>query len=1197
MELTSALEVADERVYAFSGRHLSDVEVAILRGAWQGQTYEEIASAVSYSPSYLTRTAGPQLWKVLSAALGEPVSKTNFRAALVRQAKSQVSMVATQESITLQQPDFTPLDSLTSLRAPVRVDWGEVVDVRYFQGREEELNILKGWILREQCHLLAILGLGGVGKSSLAAKLSHQLLDVFDAIIWRSLRNAPPLDSLLQDLNLFLSGQMDSHSDTRTLLNLLRHQRCLIILDNFETLFEPGERAGAYRSGYESYGDLLTLLGESNHQSCFLLTSREKPAEIATLEGLQTGVRTLFLSGSEDICCSILQAKGILGSSEARIALSHRYGNNPLALKIVASSIQELFNGNIQAFVEQESFLFNGIWRLLEQQFKRLSIFERSIVYWLAIQREWITLSELDQSIIPSLGKSQLLESLESLSWRGWIEKMSGRFTLQPVIMEYVTEDLISKVVNELQNCQPSLFCTHALLLTHIKDYIRKTQERLILDPIVERLRNFYPHPATLKQQIEKILIVLREPGIRLNSYGPGNIINLCCRGNVDLNGLDFSGLTIRHAHLQDYDVRGVNLSNARLAECTLFQVFSRLLGAAFSFDGRYLATGDSGGGVHLWQVEDGQLLQTFKGHVDWVRAIGFAPSGSLLVSGGDDHIIRVWDIEKGSCLRVLEGCENRVMSIRVSPDGNYLLSGSEDCLVRLWDLHSGNCLQVWEGHTQPIWGVNWSLDGSWAASCSHDQTIRLWDGKTGECRHVLTGHTDWVCSIAFSPNGKCLASGSQDKTIKIWDVESGKCVRTLSGHSNWVLAVSFLDDQTLVSGSEDQLIRMWDIETGTCLKTMADHRDRIWKIATSGSLFASISEDQTIRFWDSKTGDCLRILKGYTQQVWVLNFHPNKSLLASGGDERIIRIWDVETGNCIRQLSGHTSGIWGLTFSPDGTRLASAGEDQTIRIWTEDGVCQQTIHGNSKRFADAQFSPDGTLLLTSGEHPDIKIWDTNTGTCVQTLRGHKNMVWTLAFRPGTYDGLQLGSCSFDGTARLWDVRKGECLRVFDNVSSLAMGIAFSPDGSLMATSGYGGLVKLWNVDSGKCLQELSGHDSDLIFSVAFSPDGRFLASGCTDHTVRLWDVSSGACLHVLRGHNHWIYYVKFSPIWNRNNKLLLASGSVDETIRLWDPETGECLHTLRSERPYERTNITGIQGLTPAQKETLKHLGAVELS
>ncbi|MDY7022933.1 MAG: NB-ARC domain-containing protein, partial [Cyanobacteriota bacterium] len=198
------------------------------------------------------------------------------------------------------------------------INWGEAIDVSTFQGRQEELNTLTQWINIDGCRVLAILAMGGSGKTALSVKLAEQLQNQFDVVIWRSLRNAPPLASILDDLLQILSENSEEkstqipspfseesysfHRQTSQLLNQLRSRRCLIILDNWETLLRssagtPRDIVGIHREEFENYGELLRLLRETTHESCLILTSREKPEAIAALEGEYLPVRTLQLTG------------------------------------------------------------------------------------------------------------------------------------------------------------------------------------------------------------------------------------------------------------------------------------------------------------------------------------------------------------------------------------------------------------------------------------------------------------------------------------------------------------------------------------------------------------------------------------------------------------------------------------------------------------------------------------------------------------------------------------------------------------------------------------------------------------------------------------------------------------------------------------------------------------------------------------
>ncbi|MCX7592375.1 MAG: NB-ARC domain-containing protein [Fischerella sp.] len=1100
----------------------------------------------------------------------------------------------------------------------LREDWGEAVDVGDFRGREEELLELEQWIEgtdSSRCRLVAILGIGGIGKTVLAARIARKLQTNFDYLIWRSLRNAPSLGEILTQLLRFLPHEAEPdlpNNDNTLILRLidaLQKHRCLVILDNVESVLRSGEgkvleRAGEYQPGYENYGYLFKKVAEGVHQSCLLLTSREKPKEVAALEGKNLPVKVLQLTGLDiEEARAILQDKGCYCSDGQLRELVARYSGNPLALKIVATTIYDLFSNNVTEFlnqIQEQTAVYGDIRALLDQQFQRLSELEKQLMYWLAIHREYVSLTELQQDLITPEPAIRILEAVESLLRRSLIEKETGssRFRQQSVVMEYVTEKLMEQVIEEISKGQTLEFINiYPLMKARSLDYIRKTQERLILEPLKRKLLSVFG--AELESHLRRMLAALQQEPLPKKGYAAGNLINLLRQLQIeksqkDLSGRDFSDLTIWQAYLEDVMLQNTSFTNADLTGSVFAETMSSLVSVGFSPNGEYFATGAINGEVRLWQASDTKQLCIYRGHTAWVWAFAFSPDSQILASGSADYTVKLWNVHTGECLNTLQAHTNKVYSVAFSPDGRILASASEDQTIKLWDVNTGNCLKTLQGHSDWVWSVtfNPSIDRI-LASGSADGSIKLWDIHTGECLKTLTGHKSDVFSVAFCPSGLILASSSEDQTIKHWDIATGKCLRTLKGHSKKVYSVRFSPDgKTLASGSEDRTIKLWDIQTSECLLTLTGHHSQVWAIAFSpdGRTLISSSDDQTARLWDVATGNCLNVLQGYTRDVYSVAFSPNNQTLASGRDDYTIGLWNLHTYEC-HSLRGHQGRIRSVAFCPDGQMLASGSADNTIKLWDirdiGNSTCMQTLTGHTNWVWTVVFSPDGQTLASSSEDRTIRVWDVNTGECLQILTGHEHWVWTVAFSP---DGRTLASGSADSTIKLWNVHTGECIRTLTDHKDLVWSVAFSPDGKILASGSEDQTVKLWNYSTGECLHNLEGHTKQ-VYSVAFSPDGKLLASGSGDTTVKLWQVSTGVCADTLkRGHTAAIRSVAFSA-----DGRLLASGGEDENIQLWDVQKCTRMRLLKSNRLYEHMEITGISGLTDAEKASLKALGAVE--
>ena len=358
-----------------------------------------------------------------------------------------------------------------SRRANSHQDWDSAIDTSVFYGRDRELAQLWQWIVGNRCRVVSVLGMGGIGKSSIAVKAALQMQSEFEIVVWRSLTNAPSLTELLSSLLKFLMPLYGEDPVIPTILDekfsklmqYLRSHRCLLILDDVEIILNS-DRVGRWRAGYEEYGQILKTIGETPHQSCLLFTSREKPSEIALMEGKQGTCAALSLAGLTPADGrAIFDQKGeFTGTTAQWQQLIDRYGGNPLMLKMVAATTQELFDGSIAEVVtdlDREILGFEEISDLLDRQFKRLSKDEQKVLFCLASHREPVSIAKISESTIDSTSEQLALsgaevnvpKQLNSLMRRSIVEKTDGLFSLQPVVMEYVNHRFMQQVSTEFQ--------------------------------------------------------------------------------------------------------------------------------------------------------------------------------------------------------------------------------------------------------------------------------------------------------------------------------------------------------------------------------------------------------------------------------------------------------------------------------------------------------------------------------------------------------------------------------------------------------------------------------------------------------------------------------------------------------------------------------------------------------------------------
>lgn len=545
-----------------------------------------------------------------------------------------------------------------------------------------------------------------------------------------------------------------------------------------------------------------------------------------------------------------------------------------------------------------------------------------------------------------------------------------------------------------------------------------------------------------------------------------------------------------------------------------------------------------------------------------------FSPDGMQILTGGQDAAARIWDSRTGDELMILVGHSERVMSVAFSPNGRHAVTGSADRTAKIWDVGTAREALALCGHTASVRCVAFSPDGSIVVTaCSGRESMtKLWDTATGRELKSLKGGR-LTCGAAFSPDGKLLATVAPHG-VKIWDVGTGRELRDLSLRCQ-CFCVAFSPDGKRVAagtGARANNVSILDPESGRELLALKGHPHLVVSVAFSpdGRRLLTGSTDQTARIWDLADGRELSILRGHSGRVGSVAFSPNSKRALTAGSPGA-KVWEVER---VGEVLGSEGGVWAtVACSPGGHRVAVA-KGETPKIYDVDtGLELHVLKGHVSSVRCLAFSPDGGRLVTGGcprtrihrgrkiriGEDTAKIWDTHTGCELNTLRGHSSGVACVAFSP---DGTRIATGSADKTVKIWDARTGRGLLTFKGHSDSVRCLAFSPEGKRLLTGSTDQSPRIWDAAEGRELRTLTDHWHN-VYSVDFSPDGKRCVVASTTR-LAVYDTDTGLRLRLLKGHPRVVYSARFSPDGRR-----ILTGGDDKTAKIWDAETGRELLTL----------------------------------
>jgi len=459
MNITEILQFADRLVFSHTGKHLDHVQEAVVKGVWEGQTYAEIGEECHRSEARV-RDVGYKLWKNLSESLGEDINKSNFCPTLERlKLTSSPIFIENNHQNNNHQSNNHNVNFCSSYQSPDNAAKSQIDNqslsssyhnlkqspkITKFYGRTTELSTLYQWLENPNTRLISVLGITGIGKSSLVKHFINTHTLPIDVIIWKNLKLSPSLDSILTQIltELYPDNQI---SNTQGLLNqaleLFTQKSCLIILDNLQDIFMPQQLAGHYQPEYQNYQTFFQMITEIEHQSCIMLISQEKCQEMISLEPELYPSHCLKLFGlGEFYPADYSLNKGEVKDEEAWLKLINLYEGNPRFLQYVTTLIKDVFDGDISEFIKEDCLIltediksiFDSIWR-------RLSDVEKNILLEWGKQNKPMSRDDIKQFL--SLSSTDIINGLQSLNKKFLLTPLSGNqklFSLSAVLRKYL---------------------------------------------------------------------------------------------------------------------------------------------------------------------------------------------------------------------------------------------------------------------------------------------------------------------------------------------------------------------------------------------------------------------------------------------------------------------------------------------------------------------------------------------------------------------------------------------------------------------------------------------------------------------------------------------------------------------------------------------------------------------------------------
>jgi WD40 repeat protein len=687
--------------------------------------------------------------------------------------------------------------------------------------------------------------------------------------------------------------------------------------------------------------------------------------------------------------------------------------------------------------------------------------------------------------------------------------------------------------------------------------------------------RNVLADPGTAEAAKRNATEVARrlEARVHLNLAGADlrafDFSELDLRG-ADLSGADLSGQRLLGKNFAGTDLSGANLSDVRMiggdltgavltasrwdravlvdvagpapaeaavsgrdaATPMLAPLGQDVEAIAFSPDGEFVAMAREHV-VELRQVATNRPVRTWRRRAHPIRDIAYAHDGRRIATLEEDGAVYVWDAHTGELVTSLP---HRVVGrIWFVEPGNRLVGRDADGLVQFWDSESGAVIRAMQGLYDDLVV---SSDGSTVATRRHDK-VEVRSGETVVNSWEMAGEV----RLALSPSGSAAAAcGGGSLTVagpgSRWSVSDVELAS--------VRALHFVDENRLVVAGSHLDIMGRKSKRAKGIEPIAHLDVTVRRIASSpDGNFAVVSQDRSATVHTLTGKSVQRLWSGTSLAVGSASYSPDGRSLLTTCDDGVLRIWDLTTGAVRSEFTGMSGLRRTAAFSP---------ADPTFAFTTETGFTTIGPDGTTTYKSDPvhwlAISPDGTRLLTASADKTLTLRDRVTGARLAVYDAGRSRTNAVAFSP------ESGTFAVAGPHSATAVHRSTDKVILLKETRQVLSVAFSPDGSRIATGSVDGTVRVWDLAGEQLSVTLEGYQQP-VHDVAFSPDGRRIVTASRDGTARVWS-TSGEHLLTLVGHMTTLGSVAYSPDGTR-----IATTSNDGTARIWDADTGAELAIL----------------------------------